>query len=56
MIEIVQAWGEQLTALHQRIGRHFDRVEPQRCAFADLQALRSPFERKNGWHLPETIV
>ena len=56
MIETVQARGEQLTALHQRIGRHFDRVEPQRCAFADLQALRSPFERKNGQRLPETII
>ena len=56
MIETVRAWGEQLTALHQRIGHHFRGVEPRYRAIADLQALRSPLERKNGWHLPETIV
>ena len=55
MIETVQARGEQLTALHQRIGHHFHRVERRRT-FAYLQALRRPFERKNGRRLPETII
>ena len=55
MIEAVQAWGEQLVALHQRIGQHFHRAEPRRRALAYLQALLSPCERKNGWQLAETI-
>ena len=55
MLETVQGWGEQLTTLHQRIGRHFHRAEPRRRALAYVQALLSPCERKNGWHLAETI-
>ena len=55
MIETVQAWGAALIGLHQRIGRHFRRVEPRRRALAYLQALISPCERKNGWQLAETI-
>ena len=56
MIETVQAGGAQVTALHQRIDHHFHRMERRRRAFAYPQALRSPFERKNGRRLPETII
>jgi hypothetical protein len=55
MLKTVQAWGEELATLHQRLGRHFQRAEPRRRALASLQALLSPCERKNGWHLAETI-
>jgi SRSO17 transposase len=55
MIETVQAWGQQLEALHGHIGRHFHRAEPRRRALAYLQGVLSSCERKNGWQLAETI-
>lgn len=55
MLETVQQWGQALEVLHQHIGRHFYRAEPRRRALAYLQALLSPCERKNGWHLAETL-
>ena len=56
MIETVQAWGDQVAQLHHGTGRHIQRAETLRHELASLQALLSPSERKNGWHLAETIV
>lgn len=54
MIELAQAWGQALEGLHQQIGRHFRRPEPRCRALRYLQALLSPCQRKNGWHIAET--
>ncbi len=54
MIEVVQGWGEALAALHSRIAPRFRRAEPRRRVSAYLQALLSPVDRKNGWHIAES--
>jgi len=55
MVEVAQSWKQSLEALHQRIGRHFRRVEPRRRALHYLHALLSPCARKNGWHIAEIV-
>ncbi len=49
----VAAWAAGLTALAQRIGRHFARSEPRRRVLAYLQGLLGDAKRKNGWQLAE---
>jgi SRSO17 transposase len=46
-------WANQLDDLCTRIAHRFGRIEPRRRAWAYLQGLLSPLERKNGWHLAE---
>ncbi len=49
----VTRWADELDRVHVRIGVHFHRAEPRRRVRAYLQALLSPTERKNGWHVAE---
>src|ERR687894_801386 len=49
----IRGWAVGLSALHQRIARHFVRSEPRQQAYGYLQALLSPIERKNGWQIAE---
>src|ERR687894_3241157 len=44
-----------LSALHQRISKHFARAEPRQLAYDYLRALISPIERKNGWQIAEHL-
>jgi SRSO17 transposase len=55
MLELAQTWKHSLESLHQRIGRHFRRVEPQRRALRYLHGLLSPCTRKNGWQIAEIV-
>ena len=50
-----RGWAVGLSALHQRIGKHFVRAEPRQLAYDYLQALLSPIERKNGWQIAEHV-
>src|SRR5918911_1327424 len=49
----IQGWADQLQTLNDLIGHRFPRSEPRQRAFAYLQGLLSPVERKNGWQLAE---
>jgi len=51
----VQGWADELTAVGQRLGRHFARSEPRQRAFGYLRGLLSATERKNGWQLAEYL-
>jgi SRSO17 transposase len=51
----VAAWADELTAVAQRIGRHFARTEPRQRAVRYLRGLLSDTERKNGWQLAEHL-
>jgi SRSO17 transposase len=51
----VQRWAEEVTAVGQRIGRHFARSEPRRRAIGYLRGLLSDTQRKNGWQLAEHL-
>jgi SRSO17 transposase len=51
----VAGWTEELTALGERIGRHFARSEPRRRALGYVRGLLSSTERKNGWQLAEYL-
>jgi SRSO17 transposase len=55
MVEMVQAWQDDLEGLHRRIAARFARSEQRQRSFAYLKALLSPCERKNGWQLAESI-
>ena len=52
-IDDAAAWSEEFTALLDRVGPRFGRVEPRRRAAAYLKGLLAPVERKNGWQLAE---
>jgi len=52
-IEDGSAWSEEFSALLQRLGPRFGRVEPRRRAAAYVRGLLAPVERKNGWQLAE---
>jgi SRSO17 transposase len=52
-VQQAQGWAEQLQTLSDLIGHRFPRSEPRQRAFAYLQGLISPVERKNGWQLAE---
>jgi hypothetical protein len=51
----IRGWAVGLSALHQRIAKHFARAEPRQQAYAYLRALLSPLERKNGWQIEEQV-
>jgi SRSO17 transposase len=51
----VQDWAEELTAVAERIGRHFPRIEPRQRALDYVRGLLSAVERKNGWQLAEHL-
>jgi SRSO17 transposase len=51
----IRGWAVGLSALHQRISKHFVRAEPRQLAYDYLRALISPVERKNGWQIAEHL-
>jgi SRSO17 transposase len=51
----IRGWAVGLSALHQRISKHFVRAEPRQLAYDYLRALISPIERKNGWQIAEHL-
>lgn len=51
----IRGWALGLSALHQRISKHFVRAEPRQQAYNYLRALISPIERKNGWQIAEHL-
>jgi SRSO17 transposase len=51
----IRGWAVGLSALHQRIAKHFVRAEPRQLAYDYLRALISPIERKNGWQIAEHL-
>ena len=51
----IRGWAVGLSALHQRIAKHFVRAEPRQLAYDYLRALLSPIERKNGWQIAECV-
>ena len=51
----IRGWAIGLSALHQRISKHFVRAEPRQLAYDYLRALISPIERKNGWQIAEHL-
>lgn len=51
----VRGWAGEVTAVGERIGRHFARSEPRRRAVAYVRALLSDTERKNGWQVAEHL-
>jgi SRSO17 transposase len=52
-VQQAQGWAAQLQILSDLIAQRFPRSEPRQRAFAYLQGLLSPVERKNGWQLAE---
>jgi SRSO17 transposase len=51
----VAAWAGELTAVADRIGRHFARSEPRQRAAGYIRGLLGNAERKNGWQLAEYL-
>jgi SRSO17 transposase len=51
----VAEWAEELTAVADRIGRHFARSEPRARAVGYVRGLLGDAERKNGWQLAEHL-
>ncbi len=51
----IRGWAVGLSALHQRIAKHFVRAEPRQLAYDYVRALISPIERKNGWQIAEHL-
>jgi len=54
-LEALSEWSQVLKTFQTRIGQHFSRSEARNSAFAYLQALLSPVERKNGWQMAEQV-
>jgi SRSO17 transposase len=54
-VERVAAWADELTAVADRIGRHFARSEPRQRAVGYVRGLLSDAERKNSWQLAEFL-
>jgi SRSO17 transposase len=53
--EQVAAWAGELTAVAERIGRHFARSEPRQRAANYIRGLLGDAQRKNGWQLAEQL-
>lgn len=51
----VAGWAGELTAVAERIGRHFARSEPRQRAVGYVRGLLSDAQRKNGWQLAEHL-
>lgn len=49
----LQAWAQELEAVHGRLASLFKRSEPRQRSLAYLKGLLSSVERKNGWQLAE---
>jgi SRSO17 transposase len=49
----VEGWATEVSAVADRIGRHFARSEPRERAVGYIRGLLSDAERKNGWQLAE---
>lgn len=53
--EDVHRWASELTAVAERIGRHFARSEPRQRAVDYVRGLLGDAQRKNGWQLAEHL-
>jgi SRSO17 transposase len=53
--EQVAVWAGELTAVAERIGRHFARSEPRQRAANYIRGLLGDAQRKNGWQLAEHL-
>jgi SRSO17 transposase len=51
----VEGWATEVSAVADRIGRHFARSEPRTRAVRFIRGLLSDAERKNGWQLAEHL-
>jgi SRSO17 transposase len=51
----VEAWAAEVSAVADRIGRHFARSEPRERAVGYIRGLLSDAERKDGWQLAEHL-
>jgi SRSO17 transposase len=51
----IAGWANEVSAVGERIGRHFARSEPRRRAVGYVRGLLSDAERKNGWQLAEHL-
>jgi SRSO17 transposase len=51
----VAGWAGEVSAVADRIGRHFVRSEPRTRAVGYIRGLLSDTERKNGWQLAEHL-
>src|SRR5829696_10535930 len=51
----VRAWADEVTAVGDRIGRHFARSEPRARAVGYIRGLLGDADRKNGWQLAEHL-
>src|SRR5829696_8772777 len=51
----VAGWAGELTAVAERIGRHFARSEPRERAVGYVRGLLGDAERKNGGQLAEHL-
>lgn len=51
----VEGWAAEVSAVADRIGRHFARSEPRERAVGYVRGLLSDTERKNGWQLAEHL-
>jgi SRSO17 transposase len=51
----VEGWATEVSAVADRIGRHFARSEPRERAIGYVRGLLSDTERKNGWQLAEHL-
>ena len=51
----VEGWAAEVSAVANRIGRHFARSEPRERAVGYVRGLLSDTERKNGWQLAEQL-
>jgi SRSO17 transposase len=51
----IQEWADEVTAVGERLGKHFARSEPRQRAVQYVRGLLSDVERKNGWQLAERL-
>ena len=51
----LHTWAAELDVVAAGLGPRFERAEPRQRAIAYLTGLLSTAERKNGWHLAETM-
>lgn len=52
-LEALDQWRAQLHTLQSRLGTYFSRSEAALAAFAYIQTVLCPVERKNSWQLAE---
>ena len=54
-LETVCQWSNTLKSFQQSLSPYFARCEARQAGFNYIQALLSPVERKNGWHMAEQV-